>query len=314
MRRTQWSSTAYCMCRDLRVGSGRYFAGFWVFLAALPLFAGTDAPPPGLSPYDQKRQELIAQFTARQEAANWPEKFRTIGDEMGVPPDVLAAVAFTETRWEQLTWPPGETVSPETGRPHPYGIMSLWDNDVLGHSLADAAALIGSTPDALKADPELNIQGAAALLKKYYDENPLPEGTAPQDIESWQNAIVKYCGIKDPYLSYHHVFNCYLAMSQGYDEYGMHWKPHPVDLAPLRAKVKALCAAYDAAQGTAGTAPSPTEPLAATLHELPAAKPTATMPPPLAASSPTSSVNWTAWMIGGLALGFIALAIRRRRA
>jgi len=206
---------------------------------------GSDSPAQPLSAYDLNRQALIEQFTAKQEAANWPQKFESIGAEMGVPPDVLAAVAFTETRWEQLTWPAGETVSPQTGMPHPYGIMSLWDNDVLGHSLIEAAALIGSTPEALKADPELNIRGAAALLKQYYTAAPLPDGTSAQDIESWQNAIVKYCGIQDPYLSYHHAFNCYLAMSQGYDQYGMHWKPRPVQLEPMRAKLKKLRAEHD---------------------------------------------------------------------
>jgi len=45
-----------------------------------------------------------------------------------------------------LTWPPGETESPETGMPRPYGIMSLWDNKYFGRSLIEAAQLIGQDP------------------------------------------------------------------------------------------------------------------------------------------------------------------------
>src|SRR4051794_35942583 len=137
-----------------------------VILALLCLWQSAIAK----SPVELAREEAIADFTKKQQAANWPEKFGRIGGEVGVPSDVLAAVAFAETRWEHLTWPAGETVSPENGRPRGYGVMFLQDNDHFGHSLQDAAKLIGKTPEELKNDPELNIRGAAALLKKIYDE------------------------------------------------------------------------------------------------------------------------------------------------
>jgi len=291
-------------------------AGVLLLTPAGLVRAASDSPvqpaPPPLPTYDLNRQALIEQFTAQQEAANWPEKFERIGDEMGVPPDVLAAVAFTETRWEQLTWPPGETASPETGLPHPYGVMSLWDNDVLGHSLIDAAALIASTPEALKADPELNIRGAAALLKQYYDANPLPDGTSAPDIESWQNAIVKYCGIQDPWLSYHHAFNCYLAMSQGYDQYGMHWKPHPVRLDAMRAKLKKLQAERDAR--IPAPEPAAPAPLAAQ-SEKPAAHPPQVQRPALASSIIAPQLSrgiGGRWVMVGLVLALTAFLWSRR--
>jgi len=297
--------------------SGLIAVSLLSLVPACPVAGASDSPvqpaPPPLSAYDLNRQALIDQFTAQQEAANWPEKFLRIGNDMGVPPDVLAAVAFTETRWEQLTWPPGETTSPETGLPHPYGVMSLWDNDVLGHSLIDAAALIDSTPQALMSDPELNIRGAAALLKQYYDANPLPDGTSAQDIESWQNAIVKYCGIKDPYLSYHHTFNCFLAMSQGYDQYGMHWKPHPVKLDPMRARLKKLQAEHDARIRTPAPA-TLTPPVA------PAAKfeahPLPTHHTELAASAitpqPSPPTGWR-WVWATAAVALVAFLFYHRR-
>ena len=212
---------------------------FVFILGLVGLLAAQADPVPQIgvkTPEDLRRDAAIAEFTQKQEKANWFEKFSRIGQEVGVPADVLAAVSFAETRWDHLTWPPGETRSPENGMPRPFGVMSLMDNEFFGHSLIEAAQLIGHTPEELKADPELNIRGAAALLKKLHQENPLPEGTKAGDIESWQTAIQRYCGIPEDYLSYDHVYSCYVYMSQGYDEYGMHWKPHPVNLAPMTAK------------------------------------------------------------------------------
>src|SRR3974377_1493524 len=76
---------------------------------------------------DLKRQAAIAEFTRKMKEANYPALFDKAAQEFNVPADILKGVAFAETRWEHLTWPPGETASPETGMPPPYGIMSLWD-------------------------------------------------------------------------------------------------------------------------------------------------------------------------------------------
>lgn len=209
-------------------------------LIAFSLAGVLRADDPVKTPEDLARDAAIADFAKKQEAMNWPEKFERIGKEMGVPGNVLASIAFAETRWEHLQWPEGETVSPENGMPRPYGVMSLWDNDYFGHTLVEAAKLIGKTPDDLKKDPELNIKGAAALLKKLYEENPKPEGTTDSDIESYRYAMVKYCGIPEKDLSHRHALDCYEFMNEGYDQYGMHWKPTPVNLAPMRAEVKKI--------------------------------------------------------------------------
>jgi hypothetical protein len=211
------------------------------------------ADDPVKTPEDLAREAAIADFTAKQEANNWPEKFERIGKEMGVPGNILASIAFAETRWEHLQWPEGETVSPENGMPRPYGVMSLWDNEFFGHSLVEAAKLIGKTPDDLKKDPELNIRGAAALLKKLYADNAKPEGTTDNDIESWRYAMVKYCGIPERDLSHRHALDCYEFMSEGYDQYGMHWKPQEVNLGPMREEVKKIVAEERAKQIAAMT-------------------------------------------------------------
>jgi hypothetical protein len=195
---------------------------------------------------DRQREAAIAEFTAKTKAANYPALFEKAAAEFNVPADILKGIAFAETRWEHLTWPAGETRSPETGMPRPFGIMSLWDNEFFGHSLTDAAKLIGKDPGELKNDPLNNIRGAAALLRKIYDETPKPNGTTEQDIESWRYAIVKYCGVPEPDLSNRHALDVYEFMNKGYNQYGIEWPARPVNLGPMREEVKRIVAVEDA--------------------------------------------------------------------
>src|SRR5258708_1964376 len=174
--------------------------------------------------------------------ANYPALFDQAAKEFNVPDDVLKGVAFAETRWEQLTWPPGETVSPENGMPRPYGIMSLWDNHYFGHSLIDASTLLGKTPEELKQDALQNMRGGAALLRKIYDETAKPDGTTEADIESWRYAIRKYCGIPEPDLNARHALDVYTFMSRGYHEYGIEWNARPVNLEPIRQETARIVA------------------------------------------------------------------------
>src|SRR5882757_5499267 len=213
---------------------------FAVMILALP--AVTCAQQQPKTEEDLRREAAIAEFSAKMKAANYPALFEQAALEFNVPPDVLKGIAFAETRWEQLTWPPGETASAETGMPRPYGIMSLWDNQYFGHSLIDAAKLIGKDPDELKRDPLQNMRGAAALLRKLYDENTKPDATTEADPEAWRYAIRKYCGIPEPDLSSRHVLNIYKFMSQGYHQYGIEWDARPVNLEPIQQETSRIVA------------------------------------------------------------------------
>jgi hypothetical protein len=218
----------------------RSVCGWLVLGLAAARFAG--AADPAQTEEDLKREAAIAEFTAKMKALNYPALFDKVAQEFNVPADILKGVAFAETRWEQLTWPPGETVSPENGMPRPYGIMSLWDNQYFGHSLIEAAALIGQTPEALKQDAYQNMRGGAALLRKAYDENPKPPGTTEADIESWRYAIRKYCGIPEPDLNAQHALDVYVFMSKGYHQYGIEWDARPVNLEPMREETRRIVA------------------------------------------------------------------------
>lgn len=124
--------------------------------------------------------------------------------------------------------------------PRPYGIMSLWDNEFFGHSLIEAAKLIGKTPEDLK-DPLDNMRGAAALLKQLYEKTPKPEGSTDDELESWRNAIAEYSGIPEPDLKHQHAFDVYHHLSEGYDQYGIKFDEVPnLKLDMMHAEVKKI--------------------------------------------------------------------------
>ena len=118
----------------------------------------------------------------------------------------------------------------------------LWDNSFFGHSLTEAAALIGKDPEEVKRDPFQNIRAGAALMRKLYDETPRSDGSTEAQIESWRFAIRKYCGIPEPELNARHALDVYTFMSKGYHQYGVDWEGRPVNLELIRAETKQIVA------------------------------------------------------------------------
>ena len=185
------------------------------FLALFLFFCATS--------FGQDKSTLVAAFEAA-------------GTEFNVPSDVLKGIAFAETRWQHLEWADGDTANC-MGMPHAYGVMSLRDDEWFGRSLQDAARLVGQSVQTLRKDPGQNIRGAAALLRKLYDELPVPEGTARGGIESWGNAVAKYCGIPQPELAHQHALEIFERLSKGYQNYGISLHPRPVNVEPLKKQL-----------------------------------------------------------------------------
>jgi hypothetical protein len=263
---------------------------------------------------DARREAAIAEFTQRMQASNYPALFQQAAQEFNVPADILKGVAFAETRWEHLTWPPGENASPENGMPRPYGIMSLWSNQFFGYSLVEAANLIGKDPEELKKDPLQNIRGGAALLQKLYKENPKPEGTTEADIESWRNAIRKYCGIPEPDLNAQHALDVYVFMSKGYHQYGIEWEARPVNLEPMRQETRRIVAEERArkealrgtnAPPTRSAKPEPPPPNLAQDAPAQPSGPTVAVVTPPTDPAPVHRNSW--WLI--LAVAVVALVL-----
>ncbi|HWX21247.1 MAG TPA: hypothetical protein VN578_15210 [Candidatus Binatia bacterium] len=276
---------------------------------------------------DTRREAAIVDFTRRMKEANYPALFDQAAREFTVPPDILKGIAFAETRWSHLTWPPGELASPDNGMPRPYGIMSLWDNPFFGHSLLDAAKLIGQDPETLKADPLQNIRGAAALLRKIYDENPKPDATTENDIESWRYAIRKYCGIPEPDLNARHALEIYTFMSQGYHQYGIEWDARPINLEPIRQETFRITADEQAKRqariaANAQVPPPPPPQLSANPKsdaEMLSNRIVFPRPGPAPASTAAEgqpgvpSLRSTLWFIGGALAALAAMVVAARK-
>lgn len=292
-------------------------------VAALLLPITVLAADPKLNEEDVRREAAIAEFTAKMKAANYPALFEKAAAEFNVPADILKGVAFTLTRWEHLQWPPGENFSPEHGKPRPFGIMSLWSNDFFGMTLVEAAKLIGKDPDELKADPFQNMRGGAALLRKLYDANPKPEGTTPEDIESWRYAMAEYVGIPEPDLKHRFGLEVYEHMNKGYSQYGIEWKARPVKLGPMREEVKRIVAAEDAKReaflrANPQLADGPIEPVTSPPPTLtvPEKAPAPEAPPPVQVATVPAGNGGIWWLVGvvlALLIGFLLLFRRKSR-
>src|SRR6185295_14751139 len=160
----------------------------------------------------------VPAFGLSDDAQQLDRMFVRAADEFGVPADVLRSIAFVESRWSNDNAPSGDM-------PRAYGVMGLRDDDWFGHSLVDAAAFIGRTPEELKSDPELNIRGAAALLAQL--------GRGARTIEEWEPAVAKFSGIPQPEIARVYTYDVFNSIRAGRrsDDYAI--RAHDVDLAKI---------------------------------------------------------------------------------
>jgi N-acetyl-anhydromuramyl-L-alanine amidase AmpD len=166
--------------------------------------------------------------------------FEQAGAEFGVPSDILRGISFAETRWTHMKWDENDLRSSCTGMPRVYGVMGLWDNPYFGFSLKDAAALIGRSVQELKESPLQNIRGGAALLRRYFDELPKPEGFESGSIELWQNAVARFSGFPQEEISAKRGLEVYSVLANGYHRDRISIAQRPVRLEKIQAIVQQL--------------------------------------------------------------------------
>ncbi|MFZ4620134.1 MAG: N-acetylmuramoyl-L-alanine amidase [Bacteroidota bacterium] len=164
--------------------------------------------------------------------------FEQAGAEFGVPADLLRGISFAETRWTHMRWNENDLTSSCTGMPRVYGVMGLWDNEYFGHSLKEAAAMIGRPVQELKESPLQNIRGGAALLKKYFSEFPKPDGFENGSIEQWQNAVAKFSGFPQEEISAKRGLEVYSVLSNGYHRDRISISQRPIQIEKIQAIVR----------------------------------------------------------------------------
>lgn len=115
--------------------------------------------------------------------------FDEASKKYNVPKDLLAALAYVETGG---THRDGAN-SIEAG----YGVMNLRESNLVD-TAAESASIIGKTKEDVFYDQKLNIEAAAALLQRYY-EDALATGVT--ESEAWYMAVSTYSGRPNPELA-----------------------------------------------------------------------------------------------------------------
>jgi len=160
-----------------------------------------------------------------RDAQQLDRMFIRAAEEFGVPADLLRSIAFVESRWTNHV----PSIEQEEGAvPPSYGVMGLRDDDWFGHSLRDAAAMIGRTPEELKSDPELNIRGTAALLAIL--------GRGATSLEEWEAAVAKLSGIPQDDVARIYTYDVFNSLRTGRESDDYNVRAHDVDLEKIYGK------------------------------------------------------------------------------
>lgn len=106
------------------------------------------------------------------------DTFEAAARTFDVPVDLLKAIAYVETQWQNVT---GE--DDELGRPAGAGVFGLW-----GDNLARGAAAAQLETDDVRTDDDANIAAAAARLA----ELALQHGVRGSDLMAWREVIAAF--------------------------------------------------------------------------------------------------------------------------
>lgn len=128
---------------------------------------------------------LLPSQPATASASNLADVFITVSNEFSVPTQVLMAVSYAETRWEDHGAQPS--------RANGYGLMHLQDN-TLNDGLRRAATLLGVPPKELWSSTVENVRGGASLLRvayvSTYGDDPLLRQTS--NLARWYVPVASY--------------------------------------------------------------------------------------------------------------------------
>ncbi len=110
------------------------------------------------------------------------EAFDRASQDFDVPRDLLVAIAFVESRFNDRSGKP----SKDSG----YGLMHLVENPQT-QTLVTAARSLDKPKETLKTDVEQNIRGGAAILRAYANEQGLDASTR-KDLAEWYQVVTRY--------------------------------------------------------------------------------------------------------------------------
>jgi N-acetyl-anhydromuramyl-L-alanine amidase AmpD len=175
-----------------------------------------------------------ASETYGQVETNLPAITESAGREVGVPPAIMQGIAFVESRWAQVR--PEDIADEDRHMPAAYGIMGLRNDAWFGHSLLEAALLIGVTPETLKEGVVANVRGAAALLARSAAAQAIRPD--PARLETWLHVVASYPGIPQRHLRGLYAREVFKVLAEGYEYGGILIYPQPVDSGSVNEQIE----------------------------------------------------------------------------
>ena len=156
----------------------------WLRAAFIVLVAACREAPVGPCPSPRVAGSAAEQAAPVVRRSPFDSAFASAGAEFHVPPTLLKAIGWVETRWEMV-----QGAEEFAGRLPAFGVMAL-----RGAALERGAARAGVTPEATRRDPLANIRAAAALLDAFADEAAIDRSRN----EQWSGVIARYSEIERP--------------------------------------------------------------------------------------------------------------------
>ncbi len=182
---------------------------------------------------------ISASISFAQTPSEMKNYFQLASQEFNVPASILESIGYTQTRWVQIKYTVDQLIARDPQlQPPVYGVMALRDDDWFGHSLINAANLIGVSPQVLKDDPYQNIRAAAALLSEYRDEAVQRGEKVTQDPSTWSDIIARFSGIPQADISTSFAYHVLEYLKLGISQNGINIPAENIDLSKFPESVK----------------------------------------------------------------------------
>lgn len=134
------------------------------------------------------------------------EAFERAAKDFNVPRDLLVAIAYVETRFNDRRGRPSKDLG--------YGLMHLVENPE-AQTLVTAARALNKPKEALKTDAQQNIRGGAAILGSYADEQGLT-GDNRQNLAEWYLVVARYSNSESDEIASLYADDIFSVLNKGF--------------------------------------------------------------------------------------------------
>ncbi len=152
------------------------------------------------------------------------QAFQAAAAEFHVPVDVLKAISYNQSRWENHDGAPSTSggfglmhlttaIASEDGRGDPDNPVKPRQPSVQIYTLDEASQLLGVNLKELEINDSQNIRGGAAVLAQYAQKTN--GGQTPTDLKAWYGAVAHMSGATDAEAAQQLADNVYDTLKTG---------------------------------------------------------------------------------------------------